>query len=216
MGLGTRDLERTGETELRNAGDRSAVSYVRRYTRLEAVERQIDMAIRARVQFDDPVSALTLLSAAERVLSDLSGAPEWGENALSIKLFIEKFAKNGRHNEAAEYRRKPYNRLKHAETDPEVEPTIDLHLLDTLLMMVIREFGNQSRTLTPVMLAYKRWAATSSDDWGAEEISGEPLLEKLREAANGFSDSALFNHYLAHFESKSLIPTPKSLKEPAL
>ncbi|HBS33782.1 MAG TPA: hypothetical protein DEA50_01710 [Parvularcula sp.] len=208
-------MERKGESELRNAGDRSAVIDVRRYTRLEAVECQIGMAIRARLQFDDPVSALTLLGAAERVLSDLCGAPEWGENALSIKLFIEKFANNGKHNEAAKFLRKPYNRLKHANTDPEIEPTIDLHMLDTLLMMVIREFENQSRTLTPLMLAYKCWAATSSDDWGAEELLGEPLLKKLRAAANGRSGSALFNEYHFHFESKSLIPNPKSLKEPA-
>lgn len=208
-------MERTGETELRNAGDRSAVGDVRRYTRLEAVERQIEMAIRARLQFDDPVSALTLLGAAERVLSDLCGAPQWGENALSIKLFVEKFANNGKHKKAADFLREPYNRLKHAYTDPEIEPTIDLHMLDTLLMLVIREFGNQSRTLTPVMLAYNLWAATSSDDWGAEEILGEPLLKKLRAAATGQSDSIIFSSCLSHFESKSLIPNPKSLKEPA-
>lgn len=201
-------MERTAETKLEHAGDRSAVSDLRRFTRLEAVARQIEMAVRARLQFNDPVSALSLLGAAERVLDDLRRASEWGESALSIRLFVRKFIKPEKQKKIAEMLRKPYNRLKHADTDRKVDPTIDLHMLDTQLMMVIKEFKNQSQSLTPVMQAYRCWAATCSDGWGAEEILGEEKLKALRMEARGKSHSSIFDKYLSHFKSKSLVPNP--------
>jgi len=178
------------------------------------VKSQIEMAIRARLQFSDPVSAMTLAGAAERVLSDLSEHNEWGDDALSIKLFIQKFAK-GNEKAAAEILRKPINTLKHADRDPNVHPAVDYHWLETLLMMTVREFRNQSGTMTPVMHAFRVWCAANGGDWGVSKIMSDDEINGLREMYRGWSDSEIFLSALAYFESKSLIPNPKSLANPS-
>jgi hypothetical protein len=200
-------LERTGETALRSAGDQSTVGDVRRYTRLEAVERQIEMAIRAHLQFDDAVSAVTLSGAAERVLSDLSPCSEWSDDSLSIKSFIEKFAK-GNEKAVAKHLRKPINMLKHAEDDPNVDHLVDLHWLETLLMMTVREFYYQTKKMTPAMHAFRFWCAAKGRDWNFTELMNEDEIVDLKETYGGWSDSEIFLGAVAYYEAKSLIPSP--------
>lgn len=208
-------MERAREIDQGDVDDVSAIGDCRRFTRMEEVERQIEMAVRARLQFDDPVSAITLAGAAERVLSDLSPHKKWGDDALSIDLFAQEFSKAGNEKAVRTHLRKPINRMKHAERDPNVELTVDLYALDTLLMMTIREYRNQAGRMTSVMHAFRCWAAATGDDWGFETVLNNELLSDLRLKAKGWSNSEVFAAYLTYFAAKSLIPNPKSLHEQA-
>jgi len=69
--------------------------------------------------------------------------------------------------------------------------------------------------MTPVMHAFRVWCAANGGDWGVSKIMSDDEINGLREMYRGWSDSEIFLSALAYFESKSLIPNPKSLANPS-
>lgn len=178
-------------------------------SRLDAVKHQLEMAVRARLQFEDLVSAMTLAGAAERVLSDLHPKDaEFSDDTFSIRAFCKTYVKPGRQKKAAEYMRAAYDFLRHADKTPDHVLELDAELVDLTLMMAIKAFERASKTRPPVLLAFQACAAITDPKWEAANHIPEINDPKLGDWSTKLTMRELFIAILAHYEFRSLIPNP--------
>lgn len=182
------------------------------FSRLDAVRNQLEMAVRARLQFEDLVSAMTLAGAAERVLSDLHPKDaKFSDDTLSIRAFCNTYVKTDCRKQAAEYMRAAYDFLRHADKTPDRVLELDAEWVDLTLMMAIRAFESTSKARLPVLIAFRTWAAITDPKWEVADHIPEINDPALVEWSMKLTTPELFNAILAHYESKSLIANPKSL-----
>lgn len=179
------------------------------FSRLNAVKQQLEMAVRARLQFEDLVSAMTLAGAAERVLSDLhpKGA-KFSHDAPSIRAFCNTYVTPDRQKEAAKDMRAAYDFLRHADKTPDHVLELDVELVDLPLMMAIKAFEHTSETRPPVLLAFQAWAAITDPKWDVADHISEIKDSALVDWTTNLTTSELFIAILVHYESKSLVPNP--------
>lgn len=193
---------------------------IRRYTRLEAVERQLEMAVRARLQFDDPVSALTLAGAAEKVRSDLQPMDATIRSGYdSVKAFVNEFVKPERRRAVVRDIRNAYDQLRHADKLPNHTHELAPDWVDAFLKMAIyahagrpptketRDFAEWFYRMPPVLGAFLIWMFLNDprgETW-TRELENDP--EKLNEFKS-LPCSAAFEAILDLVRSKSLIPNP--------
>jgi hypothetical protein len=204
-------LESAADIKERNSSGAIAEGgEMRRYTRLEAAQRQLEMAVRALLQFDDPISALTLAGAAERVLSDLQPSDGiLGVDAWSIRAFCNTHIKQERQEAAAVLLRKTYNQLKHAQRSPSA--VHDIHESEVLiwLLLSIRAFTALGGTATPILNTFNFWVMAARPDW----ISADDpeLVKKFSEANRELGHlpkAKAFAALLEMVSSISQIPNP--------
>jgi len=187
-----------------------ASSIKRRYSRLDAVRCQLDMAVRAHLQFDDLVSALTLAGAAERVLSDQQ--PQngiLGVDAWSIRAYCNLHIKEDHQKAAAKLLRDGYDFLRHADRSPDRVLNLNAETVEIYLLLSIRAYSTLSNSSTSVMTAFKLWMMAERPDWIADDDT--PIIKRFSEEARTIrnrSKPEFFGALLGLVESQSLIPNP--------
>jgi hypothetical protein len=191
---------------------------VRRYTRLDAAQFQLEMAVRALLQFDDPISALTLAGAAETVLSDLQPIDGiFGVDAWSIRAICNTHINTAHRKEAADLLRSAYNQLKHANKLPAHIHEIQETSVHIWLLLSIRAFTSLGGTASPILNAFKLWAMAARPEWISENDS--PLIRSFAESSEWLRRAPKADAYrmiLAAVESKSLVPNTQSLPSKSL
>lgn len=228
MGLGIRDLEQAAATcspsNRVKAGDTSV------YSRREAVQLQLEMAVRARLQHNDLVSALTLAGAAERVLSDLQPKEaKTSEGYTSLKAHINEVELDPKKRKGlADCARKDYDQLRHAHPLLEHTHGLSLERVDALLTLSIEAFQPRTRNadimewlheLPPILGSFWFFATLSYP------MAERKALENDQSASNALAmvekwkrspdKCGLYEELLGIIQSKSLIPNPKSLTNPS-
>lgn len=217
--IGIRELEPESDNAQAGDGRSSATDgQVRRFTRLEAVQLQLEMAVRAFLQFDDLVSALTLAGATETVLSDLQ--PEdglFGVDAWSIRAFCNLHIKPEHHKDAWGLFHKKYNMLKHADRDAQTDHKIDEITVLLWILISIHAFLALGGRTTSVLNAFKVWLALARPDWFTDT---EPvIMNALSTARSTFVQMGkpqAFEAIQSALTYKSLFPNPKSPTEQPL
>lgn len=202
---------------------------VRRYTRREAVRLQLEMAVRARLQYFDLVSALTLAGAAERVLSDLQPKEaKTSEGFVSLKAYINEVEPDGgKRKILADQARKDYDQLRHAYPKSEWTHELDGLRADAFITLAIEAFAPRKQgadlmkwlhELPPVLGAF--WffaylvypgadtAARKNDQTDADVLN---QVQRWKTTV----DPDLFDELVGILQRKSLIPNPKSLANPS-
>ncbi|NWG71337.1 MAG: hypothetical protein HXY23_06990 [Parvularculaceae bacterium] len=197
--------------------DGAARSEVRKFTRLDAVERQLDMAIRAHLQFDDLVSAMTLAGAAERVLSDLQPQDGiLGVDAWSIQSLVNLYFKDEFHNLVRDKLRHAYDFLRHADgkkgADKGPNDSLALHqgTVDFFLMLAIKAFQSLQGNESPTMRAFGYWLIMEHPGWLRAEEDERGQWAGVRSSFPNLTKADRFAALLAVIKSQSPIPNPQS------
>jgi len=196
-----------------------------RFTRKEAVERQLIMAVRARLAFGDLVSALTLAGAAERVLSDLQPKDaRVSEGHYSIKAALnESVDDTAERKRLATMAREAYDQLRHADTKSDHTHEIHREQVDALIAMAIEALHPRSRnddivawlyTLPPILGAFSLFGYLVYPMAAAARSRGDPESVYLCEQIRTSPPPELFEGLVEIIQSKSLIPNPKSPTAP--
>ncbi|NWG92377.1 MAG: hypothetical protein HXY21_07685 [Parvularculaceae bacterium] len=212
--------------EKTNSGDESAGSEaLRRYTRRQAVQLQLEMAVRARLQHFDLVSALTLAGAAERVLSDMQpGDANLSGGFNSLKAFLnENVSDPKERGSLAKKARENYDQLRHADTDPDRIHHLDAEFIDALLTIAIEAFAPRPKAingndliawlheLPPVLGAFWFLAHLIYPMADAAKRKNDPAdadaLDQIQRWKTSV-DPALYDGLVGILQSKSLIPNP--------
>lgn len=177
------------------------------------------------MQFDDPVSALTLTGAAERVLSDFQPQDaKVSDGYHSIKAFLNEFVKAEDHKKVASEMRFAYDQLRHAHPLREHEHVINIEGVEMLILMAVwayagKPMGDQQASLKwfyelpPTLSAFTIWMFLnySSGTWDKRPDNNFPELRALRS-----NPTLEFNELVDSIQSKSLFPNPKSPTEQPL
>lgn len=180
------------------------------FSRLDAVKHQLDLAVRAYLQFDDPVSALTLAGAAERVLSDLQPQDGiLGVDAWSLRAFCNLHIKPEYQKAAGKLLRDGYDFLRHADRAPNRVLELNVETVEIYLLLSIRAYSALAKSNTTVMIAFKLWMMVERPHWISEEDA--PAIREFSNAACNLPDRSnpkFFTTLLGFIETKSLIPNP--------
>lgn len=189
------------------------------FSRLDAVKHQLEMAIRARLQFEDLVSAMTLAGAAERVLSDGQPADaKTSDGFISLKALCNDYVKKDSRNKIAGMVRQAYDQLRHADKNPDHVHSLDPESVDAFLLMTIyayaskpqatqNEFRNWFNSLPPILGTFVVWMFLNDprgEKW-ANDLDNSP--ESLR-FFKSLPVPSVFDALLQLVESKSLVPNP--------
>lgn len=148
-----------------------------RVNKIEAAQRQIDVAIRLLFAKEDPVAIHTLGSAALRVLRDLA------ESKGSVKMheFIKKQIIPGKEKMFWRAIGKSANFFKHAEHDAEsVLEGFQEEVNDFMLFFACKYYEDLGQSLSAEMNALKIWFLTSHPEL-QESSSPGPLHFMTRE-----------------------------------
>jgi hypothetical protein len=127
-------------------------------TRIEAVQSQLNSAIRLYFISDDLISAVTLAGAAERVLSDMQPQDGiLGVDAYSIRSSVNLHIKPEYQKRVAQFFRKDYDFFRHADHGPDQSLEMSELRVDFLLMIAISSYQFLGYATTPEMRAFLRW-----------------------------------------------------------
>ncbi len=191
---------------------------MRQFTRLEAVQLQLEMAVRAFLQFDDPVSALTLAGATETVLSDLQPKDGlFGVDAWSIRAFCNLHIKPEHHKAARDLFRQKYNMLKHAERDAQTDHKIDETSVLFWILISIHAFLALGGTKTDVLIAFRTWLVLARPDWFSDtDPAMMNALFAARSKVEQMGKPQAFEAIQSALTNKSLFPNPKPPTEQPL
>lgn len=187
-------------------------------SRLDAVKHQLEMAVRARLQFEDLVSAMTLAGAAERVLSD--GQPKdarISDGFNSIKAFCNEFVKEGYRKEVTAKVREAYDQLRHADKKPNQIHSLDPEGVDAFILMTIYAYGGKPsdakpfaewfNSLPPLLGTFVVWMFLNDprgERWANDLGNNSDCLQLFK----SLPVPSAFEAILQLVESKSLIPNP--------
>jgi hypothetical protein len=222
-------LEKTADNEKRSSGGAIAEDVeVRPYTRLEAARCQLEMAVRARLQFNDPVSALTLAGAAEKVLGDLQPRDAVTSNGhVSIRAFVNEHCRSNDRKKVEDAIRLAYDQLRHADRPGKGENYIhnlESGWVDGFLGMCVYAFSRRNpsnedfaewfNSLPPVLGVFLVWSFLTDPRTWARASSTENFDSKVQEEFMRLPQLSAFEALLELVESKSLVPNPKSLERP--
>lgn len=167
------------------------------------------MAIRAQLQFDDPVSAITLAGAAESVLSDLqpqSGI--LGIDAWSVQACLDLYIKDEFHGDARDMLRHGYDFLRHADGKKEGKRPCDaltLHQasVDFFLLLGVKAYTALGNAASTVMRAFICWMMMERPNWFRDECPGRNEMALARSNFPNLTKSERFAALLAVIESQS-------------
>lgn len=195
------------------------------FSRLDAVKQQLEMAVRARLQFEDLVSAMTLAGAAERVLSDRQPKnAKPSDGFISIKALCNEYVVEDSRKEITAKVREAYDQLRHADKKPNHIHRLDPEGVDAFLLMTIYayarkpqaptdqpeatvEFAKWFNLLPPILGAFTVWMFLNDprgEKWISDLGNDPSNLRMFR----SLPVSIAFEAILQLVESKSLIPNP--------
>jgi hypothetical protein len=160
----------------------------RKLTRLEAVQEQLNSAIRLYFLWDDLVSAVTLAGAAERVLSDFQPADGiFGVDARSIRSVINLYIKTEHQKEAAIRFRADYDFFRHADRQQKNEYELVEERVDSLLFLSIGSFEFIRKPITREMRIFVWWFMMKNPHFFKQEHDQTKLAIEVGKKIKGIS-----------------------------
>jgi hypothetical protein len=170
----------------------------RNITRFEAVRDQLDCAIRAYFLWDDLVSALTLVGAAERVLSDMQPQDGiLGVDAYSIRSALNLHIKPEYQKRAGKFFRKDYDFFRHADHNPQSDYELNGVSVDFWLMMTVGAFEFMGQQKTPEMRAFLVWYMAKYPHLIKDDAPHKQLASEMAESAKSLSKKDYFLAFTA-------------------
>lgn len=145
------------------------------YTRIMGAEHQIDEAIWLFFQGRSPIGSYALIFSAHEVVKNMLSKKKKKSIIDSLQGdqgFLEKVHKNSRNI---------YNKLKHADNDPESDiGELDFEDIEPCLYFVCKDFFSLTNGYTPAMSIFEAWfIASYPEKIGKGE---EDYLKKAQEA----------------------------------
>ncbi len=194
---------------------------IRQYKRLEAVRSQLEMAVRALFEFDDPVSALTLVGAAERVLRDIQPKDaKLSEGFNTVKAFCNEMVRPEARRRVTKSIDFNYDQLRHADKRPQHLHVINVEGLEMFILTTVWAYAGKPKgdpdafaewfnALPHSLSAFVVWMFLNypSDTWDKRPDDDFPELKLARSNL-----PQAFRELLDLVQSKSLFPDPKSLE----
>ena len=159
--------------------------------KIEAAQRQIEVAIRLLFDNEDPVAIHTLAMAGFRILRDV--ASKKGSNMHNL---VQAIIKPGMESKFWWSINSFANFLKHAENDPDaIIDSVDEEVNDAILLMASLYYQDLGHQLTPEMLALVSWYMAIRPEFllndksnafqtqlmkARDSLIGKPRIEQLK------------------------------------
>jgi len=165
-----------------------------RISRMESIRCQINAGIKAYFLWEDYASVVTLIGAAERVLSDLQPQDGLlGFDAVSLRSLINLHIKDQFAKEAAHDLRAPYDFLRHADRNKYGEFVVHPVWVEFTMFLTTMAYQHVSHSLTKDMQIFMCWCLSKHPNWSKESSPIRSILEQTGFQAGDITKAEYYN-----------------------